>query len=688
MGLKTKVFFASSVALLTMISSSVTAQNAAETKPAGIKIPTLDELAKNPKFSSFTVSPNGKYFAAIEKNGEKTQILVWETDNLSKAPNVIGTAVMKFTYVSFIKDGVLVVGAYQPFDYRFDSVIKTFIGKTLITDINGSKWLDPLPLPTPKSNTDAIEQAGSSASILDSLVNDPDHVLMVNNYGVDSGDIYKVNIRNGKAEKIQRATEKTAGYQTDLEGNIRARSRGDVDSTGAYFALEFKNDKGEWEEHLRTYSKDREQGSIIGFSKDPNIAYLATNRGRDKIGIYEYNIKEKKIGSEIFAHTFFDAIGVRQERLHGPNFGAILGFEYAGPREAEEIVDKEQIELDLIIRKALKIEKDKIKFVDPDTGNYANTEFDVDNYYDIVARSYDRNVIIIEVAGPKQPPVYYLLKNKKQLMLLGRARPEIDSKSLGTEELVYYKARDGLDIPAFLHKPNPEIYGKGPYPTIIHPHGGPWARDHMDWDWSNWTQLLTSRGYAVLQPQYRATADGWGKKLWLAGDKEWGGKMQDDKDDGANWLVSQGIADKNKIAMFGFSYGGYASMVASIRPNGIYKCAIAGAGVSNIDTIWAKFYQNPYFREAQAPTVKGMSPELFVDKISIPILVYHGERDQTVPIEQSLKFVNKAKKLGKPIKYLQIADYAHGPAWTEGVRKTELTAIEDFLNNDCGFGKK
>ena len=114
--------------------------------------------------------------------------------------------------------------------------------------------------------------------------------------------------------------------------------------------------------------------------------------------------------------------------------------------------------------------------------------------------------------------------------------------------------------------------------------------------------------------------------------------MQDDKDDGAKWLIEQKIAIPGRIAMFGFSYGGYAAMAAAVRPNGLYKCAIAGAGVSDIDRIWAKYYTNPYFREGQSGTVKGLSPLSKADQIQIPIYVYHGERDQIVPIEQSQWF--------------------------------------------------
>jgi dipeptidyl aminopeptidase/acylaminoacyl peptidase len=220
---------------------------------------------------------------------------------------------------------------------------------------------------------------------------------------------------------------------------------------------------------------------------------------------------------------------------------------------------------------------------------------------------------------------------------------------------------------------------------VIHPHGGPWARDALGFDYSMWVPLQTSRCHAVLQPQYRGS-DGWGHKLWMAGDGEWGQKMQDDKDDGVKWMIEQKLAIPGRIAMFGFSYGGYASMAAAVRPNGLYKCAIAGAGVSDIERIWAKYYTNRYFRDGQSATVKGLSPLSKADQIQIPIYVFHGERDQIVPLEQSTWFVSKAREAGKDVTWREFKDYAHGPAWTRAIMADQLRGIDDYLAAGCGGG--
>ena len=188
---------------------------------------------------------------------------------------------------------------------------------------------------------------------------------------------------------------------------------------------------------------------------------------------------------------------------------------------------------------------------------------------------------------------------------------------------------------------------------------------------------------AVLQPQYRGSS-GWGQKLWKAGDREWGQKMQDDKDDGAQWLVDNKIAIPGRIAMFGFSYGGYAAMAAAVRPNGHYKCAIAGAGVSDINRIWKQFYSNTAMMQHQGVTVKGLSPLTKAAQIQIPIMVYHGTRDQTVPIEQSQWYVNEARKSGQPVEYHEFDDYSHGQAWTRKIFGDQLRIIDEYFAKGCG----
>ncbi len=639
--------------------------------------------------SGFTISPDGKHLAALEGRGEDRVILVWKTDGLDKPPTAIGSSRMKITGVQFIKDDLLAVTMFQPHDTRLDKLTKQFISKLFITDLAGKDWKEPMPQERTMSRTEEKVQALSNPGVLDTLPGDPDHILVISDARGTSGDVFKVNVRTYRAERIQRSDDKIAGYVTDLDGNLRARTRGDVDGTGAYIAAEIREPgSGNWVEHFRSYVKARDVVQIVGFAKDPNTAFLLSNVGLDKAVIYEYDVATRTTKEILFKHRFFDAGRVLMNRHRNAGdipLGEILGIGYEGPRGSGSDVQwtsPRTQALEKAVREALGIRSQKLTVVDPATGQRAEIDYDVDATFTISAATPDYSTAVVAVSGASRPPEYYLLRSGK-LMLLSKAYPDVDPASLGSTRLVYYKARDGLDIPAFVTTPNTDLCGPGPWPAVVHPHGGPWSRDNLTFDGSMWVPLMASRCFAVLRPQFRGS-QGWGRKLWMAGDAEWGQKMQDDKDDGAKWMIDQGIAKQGRIAIFGFSYGGYSAMAASVRPKGPFKCAIAGAGVSDHKRIWAQFYTNPFFRERQAPTVDGLNPVDRADNLQIPIMVYHGDRDQTVPLEQSDWFVSKAKGSKQPVVYHEIADYAHGPAWTRKIMGDQLRFIEDYLVRDCG----
>lgn len=675
-------YLASRMALTAGLSASIA--TAAQAKPA---VPTVEQLAAYPAVSSFSLSPDGKHLAALQARGEERVILVWETGALDKAPTVIGSAKMKLQGVSFIKDDLLAVSLWQPYDLRADRLYKTFTNKLMITDLQGKQWREPMPQQRAESRDEQVQQALSVPSILDTLPNDPDHVLVINRVGSTSGDVYKVDLRSFKAERVQRSHDRVAGYLTDAQGNLAARLSNDTDGKGAFVAAQFRNpSSGEWEEHFRSYVKSRDEVEVVGFADDPNIAFVRSNVGRDKSIIYEYDIAARRKKENLFEHRFFDASSTivnRVKGVDGVGLGEILGLSYEGPRGSDvQWVHPKLKALDQALRAALQLAPTPTELVDPANGERATVGYDSQAGYRLVDYTADLDTAVIAVDGAARPPEYYLLREGK-LSPLGKAYPQIDRAALGQTQLVYYKARDGQTIPAFLTTPSTELCGAGPWPSVVHPHGGPWSRDHMGFDGSMWVPLMASRCMAVLQPQYRGS-QGWGRQLWVAGDAQWGQKMQDDKDDGVGWLIEQKIAQPGRVAMFGFSYGGYAAFAASVRPNGLYKCAIAGAGVSDIRKIWARFYTNPFFREAQAPTVEGLSPIDQADKIKIPIMIYHGDRDQTVPIEQSEWFADKAKASGQAVEYHPIADYAHGPAWTREIMGNQLGLIETYLLKGCG----
>jgi dipeptidyl aminopeptidase/acylaminoacyl peptidase len=655
--------------------------------PAGAQNPaaatvTAADFARAAAISSVSLSPDGKHIVALtSQNGVDVQMSVWETAAPQKPPKVVGSTRMRFLNAGFIKNDRILITAIQPFTL---GATKSHITKQYVTDLEGSEFRSLLPERSLTSEQASFLGALVDAQIISILPRDPQNVLVVDQRLDSEGDIYRVNIYNGQASRVERAGEKVVDVAVDLKGEVRVKSTVDFDDGKVYFAQLIKNPANQrWEEHFRWYARDRIPIDIVGFDADPNIIYVRTARERDKTGIYEYDIAARKFREPLFEHKLFDANAMYTSK-DAKDFGRILGFSYSGAGSDDYWADEGIRGLVSSARRAMGVTTTPVAWTDPGTGEKASIQVASGADVSIIDLSDDRSVAILVKRGPKQPPEYYLSRNG-QISLLGKARPWIDTAALGDTRLVEYAARDGLMIPAFLTTP-PAKFGPGPHPAIVLPHGGPWARDVLDWDGSGWPQYLASRGYVVLQPQFRGSL-GWGQKLWRAGDGEWGQKMQDDKDDGAKWLIEQKLAAADRIAMFGYSYGGYAALAATIRPNGLYQCAISGAGAGDLASIRRATFDNRYQREFQNPTIQGLDALAKAGQAKIPVFIYHGDRDQTVELKQSKKFVDALQAAGLPYKFLEIKDMGHqGATMVPAMLETQLVEIEKYLKEECGPG--
>jgi dipeptidyl aminopeptidase/acylaminoacyl peptidase len=643
-------------------------------------LPTAWEFAKAPAIEGLSLSPDGSHMAAITSpDGITRYISIWETANPDKAPVVLGASKMRLKGVSFIKNDRIIAVAQQLFTA---GSTKTHLYKIYITDLKGEKWTSALPEASTGSEDEQFADAVSNPSLLSDLPDDPNHVIVMKQ-GLDgAGDVYKVDVYSGAIERIARASDRFGGPSVDRTGEIRAREEVNFDHGNVYLAQWIKNPKtGAWEEHFRSFAKDRNLVSVVGFTKDPNIIYISKRDGGDKSAIFEYDIAARKILEPVFAHKLFDAGGPRFNTA-----GDLVGFTYDAERSQTYWTDERLATIAKGLKVAFNQQDVTIPWMDGVSEVPAKLKYGAASSVRITDWSNDLKYVIAERDGPNLPQEYYLLTEGTKLTLLGKARASLDVKAIGESQVVQYKARDGLTIPAFLHMPSAALYGPGPYAAVVLPHGGPSARDNYDWDFSGWTKFLTSRGYVVIQPQFRGSV-GWGEKLARAGDAQWGKTMQDDNDDAAKWLIAQGYAKPDRIALFGYSYGGYAGYLAAIRPNGLYQCSIAAAGVAQIKRFQGETYDNRFLREYQRPTIDGVDPLSNASQVSIPIFIYHGDRDQIVEIEESRRFVAALKAAGKTYKYLEIPDMGHTfDTWQSKDGELQLLEIEKYLKNDCGPG--
>jgi dipeptidyl aminopeptidase/acylaminoacyl peptidase len=273
----------------------------------------------------------------------------------------------------------------------------------------------------------------------------------------------------------------------------------------------------------------------------------------------------------------------------------------------------------------------------------------------IISWSHDFSVLMIALESPDRPTVYFLYRPAEGVMhLFANADEHFGDATWGKVSTIRYKARDGTEIPAVLTLPKGRADKN--LPLILMPHGGPFARDDESYDY--WVQFLASRGYAVLQPNYRGSS-GYGKVFAEKGEGQWGLAMQDDLTDAVKWATGQGIADAKRVCIVGGSYGGYAALRAAQRDHGIYRCAVSFAGVADMqgmlryDSGFLNSGRRGDWLRKQAPDLKGVSPINFAADVDIPLLLMHGKADMTVPVKQSRQMADRLKAAGKDYRYVE-----------------------------------
>jgi dipeptidyl aminopeptidase/acylaminoacyl peptidase len=307
--------------------------------------------------------------------------------------------------------------------------------------------------------------------------------------------------------------------------------------------------------------------------------------------------------------------------------------------------------------------------------------------------SKDGSRTLARVELPSAPPVYYLVDFKTHRAdIAAEEYPALEGAKLGELKEITYKARDGTSIPAYLTMPP----GKqaGPLPLVVLPHGGPQARDYPFFDWM--VQFLATRGYAVLQPQFRGST-GFGEAFERAGYRQWGGLMQDDVSDGVRAMIDQGIVDPHHVGIVGMSYGGYAALAGAAFTPTLYTCAASVNGVSDLRALMLE--QVPMYGGGFRPTryissvesqwkerigsetdsaLDTKSPINSVAAITAPVMIVYGTGDGVVPTEQSIRMAEKLQKAGKAVTLVKLPDEDHWLSQAE-TRTQLLESLESFL---------
>ncbi|MBB1060648.1 alpha/beta hydrolase family protein [Marilutibacter spongiae] len=641
-----------------------------------------DAFARVPAIQSVSMSTDGKNLVALiaapGTDDKETALATWNLDDPDSNPVVTPSGDrMKFIAANAMKADRVLALARQEWtgalggcgEGKSTGATRTFVTKLYLTHTDLKEFDEAFA--NKRGNVGVSEatqrcfELSGSANLVNTLPLDPENVIISQVNQADFSSSYLLyNLRTETTKLLFRGGGRSQpGLFDPRTGDLLTRTELEATS-GTEFEqrILIKNpETGEFETHdnLTTKLSERFSLDIVGRDEESGKFYVLTDLFSDKIQAWMYDAQRHEFDKEaLVAHPTFSISGLVLGSQPS-NFNRILGFTVSGPEPQTIFTDPE-----------MKSIHDGLK------NAYPGQTVSIRNYNDDLSR------ILFSTESAQNPPAYYLLLDRKQVKLLGKSRPWMDTASIGRQEWVTYPARDGMQIPAVLDLPAGWTKADGPLPTIIHPHGGPWARDYTGWDGSGWVPFLTSRGYAVLRPNYRGSS-GLGRKLWLAGDGKWGQGMQDDKDDAAAWLVQQGIADKDRIAIFGYSYGGFAAAAAVVRPNSPYQCAIAGAPVTDLGRIGMSWSDNRLQRILQGNTVKGMDPMRNTDKANIPVLLYVGDRDVRTPKFHAEDFYAGVRRK-VPAKLEIIPDMPHSMPWYYRHQIQTLDLIEDYLANECG----
>lgn len=499
---------------------------------------------------------------------------------------------------------------------------------------------------------------GVKAQVVDLDPNFPDEVLVgLNLNDPQKFDVYRINLKNGAVEFEAENPGNIVSWTADAEFKVRAATAATPDGGSD---LLFRETLEQPWDTIRHWGPD-DEGGAVGFSEDGKTLYL--------IGSHEANT-QRLIALDL---------ATRQETVMAEDEKYDVGGIVAHPTTR--------------VIQAVSFYKDKLHWqvldesIAPDFEAISQVR---DGEFSIGSRTLADDTWLVAYTTDDGPVYYYTYdRTSKSSTLLFSNKPELEELSLATMQPISYQTRDNLTIYGYLT--TPVGIPTNNLPTVLLVHGGPWVRD--TWGYDPEAQWLANRGYAVLQVNFRGST-GYGKDFLNAGNREWAAKMHNDLIDAVNWIVEQGIADPQKVAIMGGSYGGYATLVGLTFTPDVFAAGVDIVGPSNLVTLlksippyWAPLLANMYHRignlETEEEFLNSRSPLFFVDRIQKPLLIGQGANDPRVKQAESEQIVAAMRKAGKPVEYVLYTDEGHGFARPEN-RLHFYAIAEEFLSKYLG----
>jgi dipeptidyl aminopeptidase/acylaminoacyl peptidase len=614
----------------------------AESKAPLTPPPVIDmELFfKNPEKAGFRVSPDGNHFSFRAPWKDRMNLFVQKIGD---------AAPLQVTF-----DTVRDIGGYF---WKGDRLVYS-------RDINGDENFIIFSASIDGKDAKALTpEKGVRAGTLDDLHNIPGMeqsiMIQMNKRDPQFFDPYLCNIATGELKPLYANKENFEGWITDHTGLIRIATKTDgTDQVLFHRATE----EEPFKEILRTSFKDSFDPMFFTFD-NKNVFASSNLNGRDKRAIVEYDLATNKEVREIFANKDYDANGLDYSRKRK----VITTASFTSWKSEEVHLDE--------ITKA-RHEKLKAKF--PAYEVYVYGENDEENKF------------MVWVGNDRMPGKYFFYDEAAdKTEEMATLYPWLNENDLAEMKPIEYKTRDGLTVHGYLTLPKGREAKN--LPTVLMVHGGPWARDI--WGYDSEAQFLANRGYAVLQVNFRGST-GYGREFWMKSFKQWGLTMQDDLTDAVEWVKKEGIADSTRIAIYGGSYGGYATLAGITKTPELYACAVDYVGVSNMFTFmktvppyWEPFKKMMYEMVGDPQTdsllLAAASPVFHVDKITCPLFIAQGATDPRVNKAESDQVVEALKARGVEVQYLVKDNEGHGFRNQEN-RFEFYGAMEKFLEEHIG----
>jgi dipeptidyl aminopeptidase/acylaminoacyl peptidase len=594
----------------------------------------VSDFYKRPPMTGFQLSPNGKYLAAVVPIGQRRNVAVIDLETRKAWPV---TSITKQDIGGFV--------------WASDDRLLFFLDNEgnesrgiFAVDRDGKNPKMLIEPPESQMRAGRFEVLG--ADIVSLMENDPERVLISVSRVQEEGivqDIETLNIYTGKRLRKIKNPGKITSWIADRNGEVIGAVRVDGVETSFLFR---DGESKEFEEWSRSRT-GQPSWSPSYISQNREKWYVssrldAAGNARDKAAIFRFDPKTRKIGELVYEHPDVDVGGVLGSRVADD----MIGVSYSADKPQQVIFDP-----------TIKALQSTLKARFPDQQVFLSSA------------SRDEQKMIFAVTSSTNPGRFFLFdRGKNAFEELASVLPWLKEPQLSPMKPLKIAARDGLMLPSYLTIPR-QSSGKN-LPLVLMPHGGPRARDFYGFD--PLVQIMANRGYAVLQVNFRGSV-GYGLAFDKAGWREWGGAMQQDLIDALKWTIAEGIADPQRICIFGASYGGYATMMGLVQNPELFKCGINYVGVTDLPLLlrtipraWEPLREDIKLQIGEGKSdlaeLEARSPTRFADRIKAPVLMAYGARDPRVVLEHARMMERELKKNSVPYELIVKKDEGHGYA--------------------------